>query len=197
MNAKQKNEIIKMYAETIENEPDIKRRIRQIEKLKDMFSAEIEDWENLLYEYANKKSLVGVISAIEVRSGHTPSIPKSPPIQEEEVHRSTESMPIYKFKSQEQLDAELKEFNERRMRYVMLMSAADSLYRQNHINLETYYAVQDVCSEYYGFKEKESLFFWNGPHKGEPVKTNTPKKSRTYTRRNTEYWEEYEKKHKK
>ena len=197
MNAKQKNEIIKMYAETIENESDIKKRIRQIEKLKDMFSAEIEDWEKLLYEYANKKSLVGVISAIEVRSGHTPSTPVSSPTPMKESHKNTDSMPIHKFKSQEQLDAELKEFNERRVRYVMLMSAADSLYRQNSINLETYYAVQDVCSEYYGFKEKESLFFWNGPHKGEPIKTNTQKKSRTYTRRNTEYWEEYEKKHKK
>ena len=37
MNAKQKQEVIKMYAETIEAENDIKKRIRQIEKLKDMF----------------------------------------------------------------------------------------------------------------------------------------------------------------
>ena len=197
MNAKQKNEIIKMYAETIEDEPDIKKRIRQIEKLKDMFSAEIEDWEVLLFEYANKKSLVGVLSAIEVRSGHAPSTPASSPIQKEERCENAENIPLHKFKTQEQIDAELKEFNEKRMRYVLLMSAADTLYRQKSITLETYYAVQDVCSEYYGFTEKKSLFFWNGPHKGETIKENTQKKSRTYTRRNTAYWEEYEKKHKK
>ena len=195
MNKKQKNEIIKMYAETIE--ADVKKRIRQIEKLKDMFSKEIEDWESLLYEYANKKSLVGVLSAIEVCSGHAPSTPVLSPIQKEESYENAESMPIYNPKSQEQIDAEAKKFTEKHMRYVMLMSAADSLYRQKSINLETYYAVQDVCSEFYGFTEKKSLFFWNGPHKGEPITTASQKKNRTYTRRNTAYWEEYEKKHKK
>ena len=56
MNEKQKQEIIKMYASIIEDEADVNKRVRQIEKLKDMFSVEIADWETRLRNYAEKKS---------------------------------------------------------------------------------------------------------------------------------------------
>ena len=195
MNAKQKQEVIKMYAETIEAENDVKKRIRHIEKLKDTFSAEIENWEVLLCEYADRKRLMGVISAMDVRSGHTPHMPSMPIADGEEVHKGT-TMPVYTPKSQEQLDAEMKEFNEKRMRYVMLMSFADTLYKQGKLTLENYYFIQDAFGKFYGFTEK-SLFYWDGPHVGEPIEKDTHRRNKTYTRRNTAYWEEYEKKHKK
>ena len=196
MNAKQKQEVIKMYAETIEGENDIKKRIRQIEKLKDMFGAEIENWEVLLREYADKKNLMGVISAMDARSGHTPRTPSVPKPKDAEESKETSPLPFYTPKSQEQLDAEMKEFNEKRMRYVMLMSFADTLYKQEKLTLESYYCIQEIFGEFYGFTEK-SIFYWNGPHVGEPIEKDTHRINKTYTRRNTAYWEEYEKKHKK
>ena len=196
MNAKQKQEIIKMYAETIEAENDVKKRIRHIEKLKDTFSAEIENWEVLLREYADKKNLMGLISAMEVRSGHTPHMPSAPRPEKAEMSKEASQLPFYTSKSREQLDAEMKEFNEKRMRYVMLMSFADTLYKQGKLTLEGYYCIQEIFGEFYGFTEK-SIFYWNGPHDGEPIKKDTHRRNKTYTRRDTAYWEEYEKKHKK
>jgi len=196
MNAKQKQEVIKMYAETIEAENDVKKRIRHIEKLKDTFSAEIENWEILLREYADRKRLMGVISAMEVRSGHTPHTPSVPLPEKIEESKETPALPFYTPKSREQLDAEMKEFNEKRMRYVMLMSFADTLYKQGKLTLDSYYCIQEIFGEFYGFTEK-SIFYWNGPHIGEATKKETHRRNKTYTRRNTAYWEEYEKKHKK
>ena len=196
MNAKQKQEVIKMYAETIEGENDIKKRIRQIEKLKDMFGAEIENWEVLLREYADKKNLMGVISAMDARSGHTPRTPSVPKPKDAEESKETSPLPFYTPKSQEQLEAERKEFHEKHIRYVMLMSFADTLYKQGKLTLENYYFIQDAFGKFYGFTEN-SIFYWNGPQKGEPIEKDPHRRNKTYTRRNTAYWEEYEKKHKK
>lgn len=192
MNAKQKQEIIKMYADSIEAEADVKKRVRQIEKLKDMFSAEISDWEVLLHDYAEKKSFMGVICALEVWNGHTPPTPKKQNDQE----KSPSGLPYYTPKTQEEIDASIKELNDRRIQYAIMMSLADNMYWQNRITLETYYDVQEIFSEFFGFPET-SIFYWNGPHKGEKIEKPLPKIRQKYTRRNLEYWEEYEKKHKK
>ena len=192
MNAKQKQEIMKMYADSIEAEADVKKRVRQIEKLKDMFSAEISDWEVLLHDYAEKKSFMGVICALEVWNGHTPPTPKKQNDQE----KSPSGLPYYTPKTQEEIDASIKELNDRRIQYAIMMSLADNMYWQNRITLETYYDVQEIFSEFFGFPET-SIFYWNGPHKGEKIEKPLPKIRQKYTRRNLEYWEEYEKKHKK
>ena len=192
MNAKQKQEIIKMYADSIEAEANVKKRVRQIEKLKEMFSAEISDWEVLLHDYAEKKSFMGVICALEVWNGHTPPTPKKQNDQE----KSSSGLPYYTPKTQEEIDASIKELNDRRIRYAIMMCLADNMYWQNRITLETYYDVQEIFSEFFGFPET-SIFYWNGPHKGEKIEKPLPKTRQKYTRRNLTYWEEYEKKHKK
>lgn len=192
MNAKQKQEIIKMYADSIEAEANVKKRVRQIEKLKEMFSAEISDWEVLLHDYAEKKSFMGVICALEVWNGHTPPTPKKQNDQE----KSSSGLPYYTPKTQEEIDASIKELNDRRIRYAIMMCLADKMYWQNRITLETYYDVQEIFSEFFGFPET-SIFYWNGPHKGEKIAKPLPKTRQKYTRRNLAYWEEYEKKHKK
>jgi len=192
MNAKQKQEIIKMYADSIEAEANVKKRVRQIEKLKEMFSAEISDWEVLLHDYAEKKSFMGVICALEVWNGHTPPTPKKQNDQE----KSSSGLPYYTPKTQEEIDASIKELNDRRIRYAIMMCLADNMYWQNRITLETYYDVQEIFSEFFGFPET-SIFYWNGPYKGEKIAKPLPKTRQKYTRRNLAYWEEYEKKHKK
>ena len=192
MNAKQKQEIIKMYADSIEAEADVKKRVRQIEKLKEMFSAEISDWEVLLHDYAEKKSFMGVICALEVWNGHTPPTPKKQNDQE----KSPSGLPYYTPKTQEEIDASIKELNDRRIRYAIMMCLADNMYWQNRITLETYYDVQEIFSDFFGFPVT-SIFYWNGPHKGEKIEKPLPKTRQKYTRRNLAYWEEYEKKHKK
>jgi hypothetical protein len=193
MNAKQKTEIIKMYAENIEAESDVKARIRQIERLKDTFGAEIPDCETLLREYAEKKKLVGVMAAFDVRDNHSPAPPITPP---EKAETTPAPMPTYSPKTPEQLEADLKEFEARRMRYVIMMSLLDSMFRQEKITIESYNTLQDCFSEFYGFTQK-SLFYWDGPRKAEPISAVPHKRNRTYTKCNTEYWDKYEKKHKK
>lgn len=195
MNAKQKTEIIKMYAEAIEAESDIKARIRQIERLKDTFGAEIPDCEMLLREYAEKKNLVGVMAAFDVRDSRSPTPPITPP-EKTATASATEPMKYYSPKTLEQLESERKEFEARRMQYAIMMSLADSMYRQGQITIESYYILQDCFSEFYGFTKK-SLFYWDGPTKTEPIATDSHRRNNTYIRRNTAYWEEYEKKHKK
>ena len=192
MNEKQKQEIIKMYASIIEDEADVNKRVRQIEKLKDMFSVEIADWETRLRNYAEKKSFLGVICALELWNGHTPPIPKKQDNQE----KIPSELPYYTPKTPEEIESITKDINDRRMRYAILMYLADSMYKQNKIDLEQYYDIQEIFSDFFGFPET-SIFYWNGPHQGEKVEMSFPKKRRTYTRRNLEYWEKYEKKHKK
>lgn len=195
MNAKQTTEIIKMYAEAIEAESDVKARIRQIERLKDTFGAEIPDCENLLREYAENKKLVGVMAAFDVRDNHSPAPAITPPVKAETTP-AVEPMKTYSPKTPEQLEADIKEFNKKLMQYSMMMTLADGMFKQGRITLESYNVLRDCFGEYYGFTKK-SLFYWDGPKKGEPITTDTPKRYKAYTRRNTEYWEEYEKKHKK
>lgn len=195
MNAKQTTEIIKMYAEAIEAESDVKARIRQIEKLKDTFGSEIAECEKLLREYAEKKNYMGVLSAFDVLDDHSPAPAITPPVKEETTP-AIKPMKMYSPKTPEQLEADIKEFNKKLMQYSMMMSLADSMFRQGRITLESYNVLRDSFGEYYGFTKK-SLFYWEGPKQGDATPPEHHKRNKTYTRRNTEYWEEYEKKHKK
>ena len=195
MNAKQTTEIIKMYAEAIEAESDVKTRIRQIEKLKDTFGREIPECEKLLREYAEKKNYVGVMSAFDINAAHSPSPSITPPAKTATTP-VPKPMKTYTSKTPEQLEAELKEFNKRLMQYNIMMAIADSMFKQGKITIESYYILQDSFSKYYNFTPK-SLFYWGGPRKGDTPLPENRRHNKTYTRRNTEYWEEYEQKHKK
>ena len=195
MNTKQSTEIIKMYAETIEAESDVKARIRQIERLKDTFGAEIADCEIRLREYAEKKNYVGVLSAFEVRDAHSPSPTITPPIKTETAP-TVKPMKTYSPKTPEELEAERKEFDTRLMYYTVMMSLVDRMYKQEKITIERYYLLQDIFSEFYGFTEK-SLFYWDGPKQSETTTSDNHKRSRKYTRRNIEYWEQFKKKNSK
>jgi hypothetical protein len=70
---------------------------------------------------------------------------------------------------------------------------ADQMYHKKIITLDEYHKVQDMFGEKYGITEK-SIFWWDGPHEADTVKptpASKPKKPRTYTKRNTEYWEKH------
>ena len=104
-------------------------------------------------------------------------------------------MPIYTPPSQDEIDAKTQAFNNRLMKYASMMAILDSMYHHRQITIDKYYLLQDVFSEFYDFTQK-SLYYWDGPHILEPI-THEEHKRRSYVRRDTEYWQEYEKKHKK
>lgn len=107
----------------------------------------------------------------------------------------TESMAVYTPPTPEEVEAKTKAFNDRLMKYAMVMARLESLYHQRKITIDKYYLIQEVFSEYYNFPPK-SIYYWDGPHNIEHIEQEEHKR-RSYVRRNEEYWEEYEKKHKK
>lgn len=178
---KQKDEIIKLYAESIENENDTQVQYAHLLTLKNTFGQSIPDWLECLKAYPAKNGGTRVAAAIAAYEAEleAQSRPKEEPIQ------------YITLPTPEERAAAAKDFDKKRFNYALMMSLLDGMYRRDEVDLETYYNLQDTFSEYYGIS-KTSLFWWNGPHKGKDL-TQKHRKNKSYTKRNTEYWAKFEK----
>lgn len=192
MTTKQQNEIVKLYAEAIETEGNQHLWYEQLVTFRETFGDAIPDWRSRLVSYATKKGLPNVISAVEEyeRREMIRISPPEPPVKA--MHEIRKTQYGYSSKTDEETEAEIKAFHERQMRYVLMMAVLDQMYRNEKIDLEGYYSLQEVFSNFYGFPEG-SLFWWNGPHLLEST-TEIHRRNKTYTKRNKEYWDKRGKK---
>jgi len=192
MTTKQQNEIVKLYAEAIEIEGSQDLWYEQLVTFRETFGDSIPDWRSKLLSYATKKGLSHAISAIEEydRREMIETPPPEPPMQV--IHEIRKTQYGYSSKTDEEIEAEIKAFHERQMNYVLSMAVLDQMYRDEKIDLEGYYSLQEIFSNFYGFTEG-SLFWWNGPHLVEST-TEIHRRNKTYTKRNKEYWDKYGKK---
>lgn len=200
MTKKQKDEIIKLYAEFIEIEDAPKMRQEHLITLRDTFGQMIPDWKSCLGWYAEENQLIHVQVAIaeydckSVKKIEPLPLPvdEPTPTQAERVVRLTKYG--YSSRTEEEIEADLKAFNERRVDYALMMHIFDRMYHEQIITLEDYYLLQEKAGDLYGFP-KNSVLWWNGPHELIPIGTAQKRKvSKPYTKRNTEYWSKFEKK---
>lgn len=192
MTTKQQNEIVKLYAEAIETEGNQRLWYEQLVTFRETFGDAIPDWRSRLVSYATKKGLPNVISAVEEYEQREMirTSPPEPPVKA--MHEIRKTQYGYSSKTDEETEAEIKAFHERQMRYVLMMAVLDQMYRNKKIDLEGYYSLQEIFSNYYGFPEG-SLFWWDGPHMVEST-TEIHRRNKTYTKRNKEYWDKRGKK---
>ena len=192
MTTKQQNEIVKLYAEAIETEGNQLLWYEQLVTFRETFGDAIPDWRSRLVSYATKKGLPNVISAVEEYEQREMirASPPEPPVKA--MHEIRKTQYGYSSKTDEETEAEIKAFHERQMRYVLMMAVLDQMYRNEKIDLEGYYSLQEIFSNFYGFPEG-SLFWWDGPHMVEST-TEIHRRNKTYTKRNKEYWDKHGKK---
>lgn len=189
----QKDEIIKMYAELISTQDNGYERLKTLEKLRDSFASLIPDWSKLISEYATQHGLTSVLSTIAL-------LESKPEEEPEEAQRDIIDAGVarkckygfYTTKTDEQIDADIQDLNNRIIAYTTIMVVVDEMYDRKIITLEDYYKAQDLMGEKYGITQK-SLFWWNGPHEKEHKPRKPLKPARPYTKRDTEYWDKYKK----
>ena len=189
----QKDEIIKMYAELISTQDNEYERLKSLEKLRDSFASLIPEWKKSISEYATKNGLASVLSTIELLESKPVAEPELPgrDIIDAGVARKCK-YGFYTTKTDEQIDADIQDLNNRIISYTTIMVVIDEMYDREIITLEDYYKAQDLMGEKYGITQK-SLFWWNGPRKIEHKPRKSLKPARPYTKRDTEYWDKYKK----
>ncbi|MBQ9707292.1 MAG: hypothetical protein IJV78_05325 [Clostridia bacterium] len=189
----QKDEIIKMYAELISTQDSGYERLKALEKLRDSFASLIPDWSKLISEYAIQHGLTSVLSTIAL-------LESKPEDKPEEAQRDIIDAGVarkckygfYTTKTDEQIDADIQDLNNRIISYTTIMTVVDEMYDREIITLEDYYKAQELMGDKYGITQK-SLFWWNGPRKIEHKPRKPLKPARPYIKRDTEYWDKYKK----
>ena len=189
----QKDEIIKMYAELISTQDSEYERLKILEKLRDSFASLIPEWKKVISEYATKNGLASVLSTIELLESKPVAEPE---LSERDIIDAGVARKckygFYTTKTDEQIDADIQDLNNRIISYTTIMVVIDEMYDREIITLEDYYKAQDLMGEKYGITQK-SLFWWNGPRKIEHKPRKPLKPARPYTKRDTEYWDKYKK----
>ena len=189
----QKDEIIKMYAELISTQDNGYERLKTLEKLRDSFASLIPDWKNLMSTYATQRGFTSVLSTMAL-------LESKPEEEPEEAQRDVIAAGVarickygfYTTKTDEQIDTDIQDLNNRIISYTTIMTVVDEMYDREIITLEDYYKAQDLMGEKYGITQK-SLFWWNGPRKIEHKPRKPLKPARPYTTRDIEYWDKYKK----
>ncbi len=182
----QKDEIIKMYAELVATQDSAYERLMTLEKLRDSFATLIPDWEKLISDYAARHDFANVMATLELL--------KSKPVQEPEVApRDITDAGVarkckygfYTTKTDEQIDVDIQDLQNRAMHYTTMMIIVDEMYDRKIITLEDYYKVQNLMGEKYDITPK-SLFWWNGPRKAGDTTSSLLKPTKPSTKQDTE-----------
>ena len=186
--------IILAIARRLEYEKDLDKRLELLNDFKNKYCTTIIAWYHYLKSYAEEKALKNVLFALDIYYG-----PKVKPTNNSELiedktnvdGNDTGEMPIYQPPSEEEKKKVVDELRIRAMRYSLMMSMVDGMYRKGKIKLRDYYVLRDSIGEFYGF-DRRSLFYWDGPYEGEAVESKRSNRTGEYHKRDLEYWSKFD-----
>ncbi|MCH5314561.1 MAG: hypothetical protein J1E81_01510 [Eubacterium sp.] len=192
MNDKQKDVILRLYAEAVEYYPYQDGRDDKIIELWNFFSCDISDWQQQFRQILEKRRFATALETFDKLISTDKLINEPLPSPSQRVVRITWA-PYYKPIAEVAEDQRI--FENRRFNYIMTMTHLDMMYRRGILDKDEYDLCHDKIAEKYGFKD-DSIFRWEGaPYRKEKTEPPTKKhrRNRTYTKRNKEYWSEFDK----
>lgn len=193
MNEVQKKVILRLYAEAVEYSPYPNNREDKIVELWNYFSADILDWEERFRSILQERRFLTAIKALDEILAAEKFMSNPTLSQTQRVVRLSWA-PYYRPIADVEEDARI--FENIRFNYYMTMVHMDMMYRRGLIDKDEYELCHDKIGEKYGLK-RDGVIWWDGPPtdgKSVSFPPGKPRKARTYTKRNKEYWAKFEKK---